>query len=214
MDSLPADLGQRIRVLRNEQGLTLAELSERSGVPVSTLSKIENGQVRNTSADNLFKIARGLSVLFDNLADPRPARQAVTGRRVITRASETEAYRTEIYDYHVHASELLKKRMVPFRMEIKTREVPAAQDWSHHEGEEWVFVVEGAIDLHTEHYAPARLEKGDSAYFDSTMRHCFVNAGEGSAVVLSVCLADVRTFPQGDALAEQAQAKRKSAVPA
>jgi len=214
MDSLPADLGQRIRAIRNEQGLTLAELSERSGVPVSTLSKIENGQVR-TSADNLFKIARGLSVLFDNLVDPRPARQAVTGRRVITRASEAETYRTEIYDYRVHADELLKKRMAPLCMEIKTREVPAAQDWSHHEGEEWVFVVEGAIDLHTEHYASARLEEGDSAYFDSTMRHCFVNAGEGPAVILSVCLADaVAAFAQGGALAEQAQAKSESAVPA
>ncbi|WP_162912893.1 XRE family transcriptional regulator [Rhodospirillaceae bacterium SYSU D60014] len=193
MEMLPHDLGDRIRRLRRQQNVTLAELSERSGVPLSTLSKIENAQVKKTSADNLFKIARGLSVLFDTLVERRPVATVAAGRRVITRGPSAEGYCTEIYDYFAHSTDLLKKRMVPLRIHVKTRDIPELQDWSHHDGEEWVFVSKGAIDLHTEHYAPVRLEEGDSAYFDSAMRHCYVNAGKGVADILSVCLA-------GDAL--------------
>lgn len=189
---LPDDLGERIRRLRQAQNLTLAGLSERSGVPVSTLSKIENAKIRNTSADNLFKIARGLNVLFDDLAEERPAGQAVTGRQVITQVRDTECYRTQLYDYSAHAAGLLKKRMVPLHLRVKSRVVPELRDWSHHVGEEWVYVLSGAIALYTEHYAAQRLEAGDSAYFDSTMRHCFVSVGAGDALILSVCLADNR----------------------
>jgi transcriptional regulator with XRE-family HTH domain len=185
---LPDDLGDRIRRLRRQQNVTLAELSERSGVPLSTLSKIENAHVKKTSADNLFKIARGLGVFFERLVEHRPATVVTTGRRVITRRESAEKYCTEIYDYFAHSADLLKKRMVPLRMRVKTRDVPELHDWSHHDGEEWIFVVKGVIDLHTEHYAPVRLKESDSAYFDSAMRHCFVNTGKGEAIILSVCL--------------------------
>lgn len=215
VERLPDDLGERIRRLRQGQDLTLAGLSERAGVPVSTLSKIENAKVRNTSADNLFKIARGLNVLFDDLVEQRPARQAASGRQVITRGGRTESYCTELYDYSAHAAGLLKKRMVPLHMRIKTRELPELHDWSHHDGEEWVYVVSGAIDLHTEHYAAQRLEAGDSAYFDSTMRHCFVSVGSGEAVILSVCLADNRpSFDERGPGDSQAPVARESATPA
>jgi len=43
---------------------------------------------------------------------------------------------------------------------------------SQHRGEEFVYVLSGAIEVHTEHYAPFRLEQGESAYFDSSMLTC------------------------------------------
>ena len=55
------------------------------------------------------------------------------------------------------------------------------------------------IEFHTEHYAPVRLEHGDSVYFDSLMRHAFVTVGGGSeAVIVSVSLSDTRALWDGD----------------
>lgn len=180
------ELGRRIKEVRRREKLTLAELSERSGVAISTLSKIENGQTTG-SVDTLFKIARGLRVLFDTLVDP--PEKPPDARWVVTRAGEADRFGTEQYDYRVHAAGLVSKRMLPLAMTIKTRVPPTLGDWSTHPGEEFALVLEGAVELHTEHYAPVRLEQGDSAYFDSRMKHCYVAAGEGSARILSICLA-------------------------
>lgn len=180
------DLGQRIKEARRREKLTLAELSERSGVAISTLSKIENGQTTG-SVDTLFKIARGLRVLFDTLVDPPAA--VPDARWVVTRAAETERFSTEQYDYDVHAAGLVSKRMLPLAMTVKARRPPAPEDWSTHPGEEYALVLEGAVELHTEHYAPVLLEAGDSAYFDSRMRHCYVAPGGSPARIISICLA-------------------------
>jgi transcriptional regulator with XRE-family HTH domain len=184
----PEELGQRIRALRKRGGLTLSELSRRSGVSVSTLSKLENGQA-TASVDTIFKVARGLEVFFANLIDiDRPS--AAVGRWTVTRASEGERFVTTHYDYSVHAVALVEKQMVPLIMRIKTREPPAPEDWSTHPGEEFVLVLSGTVELRTEYYAPARLAPGDSAYFDSMMRHCFVAVSGEEPQILSMCLSD------------------------
>jgi quercetin dioxygenase-like cupin family protein len=76
-------------------------------------------------------------------------------------------------------------------MRIDTKTLPPAADWSIHEGEEFIYVVEGVLEFHTEHYAPAILRAGDSCYLDSTMRHAFVSKSEAPALVVSVCLSIV-----------------------
>jgi uncharacterized cupin superfamily protein len=48
-------------------------------------------------------------------------------------------------------------------------------------------VIEGGIVIHTDHYEPLPLQKGDSCYFDSTMGHALVSAGDSDAVILWVC---------------------------
>ena len=58
---------------------------------------------------------------------------------------------------------------------------------ARHTGEEFALVLEGAVELHTELYAPARLEAGDSIYFDSTMGHAYLAAAPGRCRVLAVC---------------------------
>ncbi|NIR32702.1 MAG: helix-turn-helix transcriptional regulator, partial [Gammaproteobacteria bacterium] len=61
MDQSLANLGPRIKALRQERGLTLQQVSDRCGVSVSTLSKIENGQGSGT-VNTMLKVARGLGV--------------------------------------------------------------------------------------------------------------------------------------------------------
>lgn len=188
MDELISALGARIKAIRKMQGMTLGDLSASSGVSVSALSKVENGRI-NASVDTIFKIARGLGVLFDNLLASPSRETEGTARLVVTRRGDAQRFPTEIYDYYVHSPELVRKSMLPLVMRVKARQAPNFLDWSTHRGEEFVLVLRGAIELHTHHYAPARLEAGDSAYFDSLMRHAFISVGEGEAEILSVSLA-------------------------
>jgi len=76
--------------------------------------------------------------------------------------------------------------MVPLEILVRARSVDEFDHWSQHRGEEFVYVLSGAIEIHTEHYAPFRLEQGESAYFDSSMRHVYITVSKDEARVLSV----------------------------
>lgn len=179
-----AMLGQRLRGIRRGMNATLAEVSARTGVSVSALSKVENAQI-SASYDILKRICDGLSIGIEDLVSSGE-KNILSGRKTITRRSEGEQFRSAEYDYRVHASEISRKAMVPLEMVVRARTAEAFDHWSQHNGEEFVYVLSGAIEIHTEHYAPFRLEGGESAYFDSSMRHIYLSIGEEDARVLSV----------------------------
>lgn len=193
------ELGRRVNRIRKEAGLTLQDVAARSGVSISTLSKIENGRSA-AGIDTVIKIARGLSVLFQRLVEDDTSTNATRlSRLVVTRAGDADTYPTEIYDYSDFSAQLRRPQLMPLMISVKTRSVPALVDWSTHPGEEFILVLEGEIDLHTEHYAPQRLKLGDTAYFDSLMRHAFVAVGTNAARILSVSLSDHADEPAVDA---------------
>jgi transcriptional regulator with XRE-family HTH domain len=188
--TIVAAFAGKLKSLRLLNGLTLEELARLSGVSISTISKIENNQQR-PSFETVLRIARALKINFVQLLEPTlPAEipaQSNLARRIVTRAPDTTVYSSQWYTYHAHSAELTRKAMIPFLMRIKTRELPPLDEWSIHEGEEFIYVLEGILEFHTEHYAPALLNPGDSCYLDSTMRHAFVTKSEADAVLLSVC---------------------------
>lgn len=195
------ELGVRIRRLRGERGWTLHDLAERAGVSLSTLSKIEKAQVAPTF-DTLVKTAHGLGIRFEVLiadpaeaqgpapADPVVQRRAVGGRLMVTRSGDAIEFSTPMYEYRVHANALRRKFMTPLIMEIKARTDGDATGWSSHEGEEFILVMAGAVELHTEFYDPVRLETGDSAYIDSGMAHMFLAVGAETARIASICYSE------------------------
>jgi transcriptional regulator with XRE-family HTH domain len=181
------EIGQRLSEARRSRGWTLAQLSEESGVGIATLSKVENAR-SGASFDTIARVSRALGITFDNILSPTSPRFG-TGRRVITKAGEGSYFGFGSYDYNVPCGELSQKAMLPLVMTIKAREILPRESWASHSGEEFIYVLEGTIDLHTEFYEPSRLSAGDSAYIDSTMRHAFVSVGASDARILSVCLA-------------------------
>ena len=163
---------------------TLAEVSEATGVSISNLSKIENNQI-SPSFDIMKRICDGLSISIEDFVRPG-AKSVVSGRKTTTRRGEGDHFTSGQYDYRAHASELSRKTMVPLEILVRARSVDEFDHWSQHRGEEFVYVLSGAIEVHTEHYAPFRLERGESAYFDSSMRHLYVAVSKEDARVLSV----------------------------
>ncbi len=189
-EGVPASplLGEEIRALRTARAWTLEELSKRSGVSIAAISKIEKGQSR-PSFDTLLRIARCLQINFVQMMEGSGRARPVTARLTSTRAGDAELFRTAHYDYRVHSTELTQKVMVPLRMTIRNHEPPPSDEWSIHDGEEFIYVLKGTLAFHTEHYAPMLLSEGDSCYLDSTMRHAFVAASPGEVEILSVCLS-------------------------
>ena len=178
-------IGERLRSIRFERKLTLQAASKLCGVGLSTLSKIETGQAA-PAYGTLKRIAEGLDLSFEELiSGDRP--EATTARRTITRDRNILKFKSNRYDYRVHASELANKAMVPLEMEIHARESPEPGDWSQHDGEEFIFVISGEIEVRLSDYAPFKLKEGQSAYIDSRMRHAFIACGPGSARMLSIC---------------------------
>jgi transcriptional regulator with XRE-family HTH domain len=188
------DLGQSLRDIRKERGMTLNAASEKTGLPVSTLSKIENNKM-SLSYDKLLRICNALeldiSELFSGSAvPPKRAVALPSGRRSINRRGTGYAINTPSYSHLYPAADLLNKRAVPIIAEIHARSLDDFGELIRHPGEEFAYVLDGVVDLYTELYAPLRLETGDSIYFDSGMGHAYIGVSEGVCRILSVCTSE------------------------
>lgn len=188
------NLGESLRRIRKERGMTLIEAGEKSGMPMSTISKIENNKM-SLSYDKLLRICNALEVDISQLfsgaaAVEKPPVPTSSGRRSINRRGTGYVIDTPNYSHLYPATDLLHKRAVPVFAEVHVRSLAEFGDLIRHPGEEFALVLEGAIDMHTELYAPLRLETGDSIYFDSGMAHAYIAATEGTCRLLSVCISD------------------------
>jgi transcriptional regulator with XRE-family HTH domain len=181
-------LGGLLRGLRARNGWTLKEMSERIDIPVSTLSKVEHDRLTLTY-DKLLQLSQRLNLRMAELfANPAEPEQAVTARRSIGSMDEAVRVNTKNYDYYYLCPELRRKRMVPVYTRIRAKTLEEFGELVRHPGEEYIYVVEGAIRAHTEFYDPVELRAGESIYIDSTMGHAYLAAqGCKEAVVLAVC---------------------------
>lgn len=179
--------GAVLREERLRRGWTLGEVGARTGLPVSTLSKIENDKISLTY-DKLARLSQALEIDISRLFGGQDAPQeTVCGRRSITRANAGRSIDTENYGHRYLAADLLNKSFIPVVAEIRTRSLQEFGELITHEGEEFAYVLEGAVDLYTSMFAPVRLNVGDSIYFDSAIGHAYLAASDGPCRVLSIC---------------------------
>lgn len=180
--------GPHLRSLRRNASLTLKAVAERAGLAVSTISKIENDRMSPTY-DVLLKLSKGLAVDLVTLmvgAERAPV-EAPAGRLDVTRAAERRAYPTGTYIYEPFAMRLTNRLMDPTFVHVTARSLDEFPDLVRHPGEECVYVISGAVEMHLEFYAPIRLEAGDSVYFDGRMGHAYVSVSEADAQILNIC---------------------------
>jgi len=188
--SYKSEVGKRLRTLRKADQLTLAELAARSGVSVSSISKIENGALSPT-LDVILKLCDGLSVTIGELvtgADESQARQTAPNSRFATAyRGEGALISTPNYDYLYLCPDVKNKLMVPIHATVKASSMTQFGELFRHGGEEFLYVLDGEIEVHSEFYETVRLTRGDGVYLDSAMGHAYVSAGDGDAEVLCIC---------------------------
>lgn len=181
--------GPVLKTLRLERGWSLADVSEKTGIPMSTLSKVENDKTEITM-DRLLRISVALDVnIADILGSPRTEYVAGDrGRRSITRLGEGNVVTSQYGEVSYHAQDLLEKRVSPLVATISAHSIEEFGELHRHFGEEFLLVLEGELALHTDTYTPVILKAGESIYFDSEMGHGYVSAGPGSCRVMMVCI--------------------------
>lgn len=189
MDNNHTIIGHKIKSIRESKNITVEEISERSGLAVEQINSIENDQ-NLPSLGPLIKIARALGVrlgtFMDDSDDLGP---------VVTRAAEREANKSISFsndatdarkhmEFHPLAKQKAGRHMEPFVIDINPEDNPDFQ-LSAHEGEEFIFVMEGEIELvygkDTFH-----LNQGDTIYYDSIVKHHLHGAPGKSAKILAV----------------------------
>jgi len=190
-DANRARLGTALRQLRREKNWTLAEVSQRTGFSVPTLSKVENDRL-SLSYDKLIRLSQGLGIDISQLFAPAGAEhspRAITGRRSVNRVGDGELVATRNYDYRYLSADVTRKKLIPILTEVHARSLEEFGELVKHAGEEFILVLEGQVEVHTELYAPMILAQGESAYIDSTMGHAYIAHGSGPCRILGVCSA-------------------------
>lgn len=187
-------LADCLRSIRKECGMTLAELASRTGIPRTTLSKVENGKASLTY-EKLVQVGDGLGVDIARLFDPQTHDQGAphiinARRRAVTRLDEAASVDSDNYTNFYLSLDLLKRRANPIMSVVKAKTIEEFGEWVRHEGEEFAIVIEGEVEFSCEDYAPVVLKQGDSVYFDSAMGHAYLAASDSPCRILSVCIRD------------------------
>ncbi len=183
-------IGEKIRRIRQSKGLTLEDISQRTGLSKALISRIENEHVSPPIA-TLLRIASALKVeishFFTDQISPHKVTVVRHHERSTTRDSMIAVGQDAGYTYELLAFKKDDKHMEPFivQFDLKERdEVPMQQ----HKGEEFLHVLEGTLEFFTEDEVIV-LEKGDSVYFDSGIPHGYRGLGDTPPKALVVVYA-------------------------
>ncbi|MDB9999179.1 XRE family transcriptional regulator [Porticoccaceae bacterium] len=173
-------IGTRLRELRKEHDWTLNEVARLTGISVGTLSKLEHGKTE-LNFTSVNKLAEGLGLRVTELTNPR---SSTAGLRSITASGNGMVFNTRDVDYEVLCSDITGHQQGYLKVVVKAHELDPDMPWHRHKGQEFLYVLGGRVELHTELYAPLLLKEGDSILFDSSMGHHYVSRGRKDAEIL------------------------------
>lgn len=187
-------LGSLIYLVRQQNGWTLRQMSDKVGIPLSTLAKVEADRLSLTY-DKLQQFTSRLGLtMAEFLAQAETpvsdSPRVVTARRSLTRDGNSIPIATPNYDYEYLCADLREKRMVPILTRIRAHDIAEFGELVRHQGEEFIFVLEGTIEVHLQFYTPVMLSAGQGIYIDSTMGHAYLAKDCESALVLGVCSSE------------------------
>jgi len=177
------DIGERIRKLRQEKGLSLDALSSLTGFKVNLLASIENNEAQ-PQLGTVIKLSKALDSAFGRLVsgvgDKLYSITRKDERRTVSR-STSQTGKKQIYIYKSLAPDVKGRHMEALIVQLA--EV-SEKEISVHEGEEFIFVLEGVVVLEIGEDS-FELEPGDTAYYLSTTPH-HIAAKSGKATIIAV----------------------------
>ena len=176
-------IGVRIRALREEKGVSLDDLSKFTGFEVAFLAGIEEGDVQ-PQLGAMIKLSKALDSAFGRLVSGAGEKSYSITRKRERRAaalSTTKTGKKHLYSYKSLAPGVKGRHMEAFVVQLLTA---TEKDVSVHDGEEFVFVLDGMVllEIGGERFD---LEPGDSAYYLATTPH-IISAKKDKATILAV----------------------------
>ena len=172
------NVGTALHRLRRENGWTLSTVSNKTGVAVSTLSKIENNQT-SPNYDVLVRLCDGLDLNLAEFFDGGSFATFAHGSRTVNRLGEGPRLGAPGRECIVLSGELSTKALHPRLIRVAKAADDAILALAHaHTGEEFVYVVSGSVRFYMEPYSIIELREGESVHFDARMRHGWAAAGD------------------------------------
>jgi transcriptional regulator with XRE-family HTH domain len=177
------EVGKRIKNLREERGISIEALSDLTGFEISRLENIENGREK-PQLGTVMKLSKALDSAVGHLVSGKGNKlYSITRkneRKQISRStSKTDSQK--VYSYMSLAPEVQGRHMEALIVQLEKMD---NKEISIHSGEEFIFVLDGIVNL-TIGKDTYDLEPGDSAYYLSTTPH-FITAKTNKATILAV----------------------------
>lgn len=182
-------VGFKIKSIRESKQLSIEEIAERSGLSVEQVNAIETDQ-NLPSLGPLIKIARALGVRLGTFLDDNDSLGPVITRAADRERDSSISFSNDAADarkhmeYHPLAKQKTGRHMEPFIVDINPSEEKVFQ-LSAHEGEEFIYVMSGQIEIDygKEKYT---LGEGDSIFYDSIVKHHVHGSNGKAAKILAV----------------------------
>ena len=187
-------LGQRIRLVRSERGMTLADVARESGLSTGFLSQVENG-VTNVSLGALYRIAGALRITAPELL-------AQGAEPIVSVVRRHEGLWRSADDADPPQLARMLTSTPRRRMEVRECIVPPGfrsdPAWSH-AGEEILHVLEGSLSVELEGHGLETLARGDTIVFEATVPHRWVG-GDSEARLLNIVVLPPSSSPMFPAM--------------
>lgn len=177
------EVGKRIKQLREERGISIEDLSSLTGFTVERLVDIEEGKEK-PQLGTVMKLSKALDSAVGRLVSGMGSKlYSITRkneRKQVSRSS-SKTGKQNVYSYMSLAPEVQGRHMEALIVQLEKTE---DQDVSIHNGEEFIFVLDGVVSL-TIGKEAFDLDPGDSAYYLSTTSH-YITAKTDKATILAV----------------------------
>jgi len=189
--SVEYKIGEKVRQLRESRQMTIELLAEQSQCHAEQIRQIEDGALV-PSLTPLMEISRALGVRLGTLLDDDPIdgpivfKSAESPNVIRFSGKDPEAISSNL-DFYSMGSGKRDRHMEPFMIDVKPRS-GEAPPLSAHEGEEFIFVLSGAIQINYGKNS-YELEAGESIYYDSVVPHDVHAKGNDNARILAVVYA-------------------------
>jgi transcriptional regulator with XRE-family HTH domain len=183
-------LGERIRTAREMRGLSLDDISSRTGIDVLTLNRIESNQIM-PPLGQLIKLGKALDMKMGYFISPGVDKPMTVVRKgqgqAVARYGKQKSQQYG-YTYESLAPEKANRMMEPF---IVTLLPTDADEFSTHDGEEFIYVLEGEMKVQVGDRTEL-LHPGDAVYYDSTEPHLVKSATKGKTTILAIIYAGTK----------------------
>jgi len=174
----------KVKSIRERQQMSIEELADKSGVKLDVLQAMEDGEII-PSLTPLTKMARALGVRLGTFLDDVPQMGPVVVRggkpdNVFYFSGREDVTDDSNLEFHALGAGKIDRNIDPFIIDIDSKE--EEYNLSSHEGEEFIYVLEGEIEVE---YGKDKftVEKGDSIFYDSVVPHHLHSTGKPAKIL-------------------------------
>lgn len=189
VEDITLQVGEKVKRVREQRGLSLADIAQRTGMDMAVLAEIEEGMMP-PPLGTVIKLAKALQMkmgYFISGEEDRPFTIVRHGDRKVVSRFDSKKVKHYGYEYESLSPRKKNRHMEPFLVTL----LPAStgEERSSHDGQEFIFVLAGKMEVRLGNETHL-LEPGDSIYYESSVPHLVKCHGAEATKILAVLYAE------------------------